>query len=128
MQGSKKKIQGDEDFDEEENQWTQVVRSKQKSPTKQQTQHSTQSAKTRSENQPTFASITAKPLHNSLYQHCPLAQGSSQQLRRNSDSSIPAMTQKKNLEKVFKTPPPDGPMCDDIVIKIQKINGKPFRG
>ena len=108
--------------EEEDDEWTEVIRNKPKSPANRPAQ----SQEETSENRPSFASVTAQQ-SSSLHQHSS-RQDTSQQLRRNSDASIAAMSQRKTLQRIFKTAPPNRPMRDDLVIEIQKINGKPFRG
>ena len=36
--------------------------------------------------------------------------------------------EKKTLDRIFKTAPPDGPMRDTIIIEIRQVNGVPFKG
>ena len=120
----RRNIQGNEDFNDDEDDWTEVTRTKQRSPTNQQAQP--QEASTL--NMPSFASIAAQQPSSSRHQQHPSAQNTSQQLRRNSDASVAAISQRKPLNRIFKTAPPNGPMRDELVIEIQKINGKPFKG
>ena len=118
----RRNIHGDENYDEEDDEeWTEVTRNKQKSPMNERPRRQDES----SENRPTFASVAAQQSSSSQFPH---QQETSQQLRRNSEQSVAAMSQRKTLPRIFKTAPPNGPMRDDLVIEIQKINGKPFRG
>jgi hypothetical protein len=51
--------------------------------------------------------------------------------RRDSSASAAAAAtnrEKKNLNRIFRTPDPEGPMRDDIVVEIQTVNDKPFKG
>ena len=50
------------------------------------------------------------------------------QNRRDSMTSNAGPREKKTLERIFKTPDPDGPMRDDIVVEIQTLNDRPFKG
>ena len=36
--------------------------------------------------------------------------------------------EKKVLERKFRTPDPDGPMRDDIIVEVQTVNDRPFKG
>ena len=36
--------------------------------------------------------------------------------------------EKKKLARMFKTAPPDGPLRDNIIVEIRKVNGVPFKG
>ena len=113
----RRNIQGNESYDEEddENEWTEVIRNKPKSPSNKQPQPNEERS---------FASVAAQQSNSQHAQR----QDSSQQQRRNSDASVAAMSQRKTLQRIFKTAPPNGPMRDDLVVEIQRINGKPFKG
>ena len=50
------------------------------------------------------------------------------QNRRDSMTSNAGPREKKTLERIFKTPDPDSPMRDDIVVEIQTLNDRPFKG
>ena len=116
---SRRNIQGDEDFDDEE-QWTQVVRSKQRSPTQSGSGpgpsqlNQPEPIGQPSEQLPSFASVAG--------------QGLSMQTRRDSVASAMQTKEKKVLERKFRTPDPDGPMRDDIVVEVQTVNDRPFKG
>ena len=132
---SRRNIQGDEEYDDEE-EWTQVIHNKRNSPPKQsgsgsvQPQHNQpeQSDPNHSEHRdqdinqgqttqsrPSFASVAASSMHS----------------RRDSSASAAATAmnrEKKTLNRIFRTPDPEGPMRDDIVVEIQTVNDKPFKG
>ena len=116
---SRRNIQGDEDFDDEE-EWTQVIRNKQRSPTRSGSgpgpsqPNQSEPIYQPSEQRPSFASVAG--------------QGLSMQNRRDSMTSNAGPREKKTLERIFKTPDPDGPMRDDIVVEIQTLNDRPFKG
>ena len=97
---TRRNIQGDEEFDEEE-QWTQVIRSKQKSP-------SNQSGSGSGPNQPNQPDI------NCSYAS---AVASSTDNQQPSDQTTSAR-QVINRPKKFKTPAPEGSIRDDLVVKI----------
>jgi hypothetical protein len=50
------------------------------------------------------------------------------QNRRDSMASNAGPRETKTLERMFKTPDPDGPMRDDIIVEIQTVNERPFKG
>ena len=109
--------------DEDEN-WTEVRHNKRQSPRRDEVQHQgdemlRQNYPNPSNEQPStsrqsFASIAA--------------QGTSMQNRRNSAASAACMQPKKVLERKFRTPDPEGPMRDELVIEVQSVNGRPFKG
>ena len=126
---SRRGIDGDEDYDDEE-EWTQVIRNKQKSPVAQSgsgsgpdvpNQPDTTGGSNSGTNQeavsgprPSFASV--------------VGQGNTMQSRRDSTVSAGYTREKKTLQRIFRTPDPDGPMRDDIVIEIRTVNDMPFKG
>ena len=67
------------------------------------------------QSRPSFASVAAYSMHS----------------RRDSSASAAATAmnrEKKTLNRIFRTPDPEGPMRDDIVVEIQTVNDKPFKG
>ena len=116
---SRRNIQGDEDFDDEE-EWTQVIRNKQRSPTR--------SGSGPGQSQPNQPEPIDQPLEQRPSFASVAGQGLSMQNRRDSMTSNAGPREKKTLERIFKTPDPDGPMRDDIVVEIQTLNDRPFKG
>ena len=117
---SRRNIQGDEEYDEEE-EWTQVIHNKRNSPpvqsgsgSGQQSLNQPESSEQERNTRPTFASIAG--------------QGTSMQARRDSAASAAAWKERKTLESKFRTPDPEGPMRDDIIVEIRTVNDRPFKG
>ena len=122
---SRRNIRGDKHFNDKEDQWTQVINNKPKSP------QATGSGSA----QPAGYNImhsrgnwiwlwatTAQPAgnHKHLY---------SSRIRRSSRRKSKETTKReKNLERVFVTPPPEGGFRDNLIIEIRQVNGEPFRG
>ena len=126
---SRRNIQGDEDFDDDE-EWTQVTRNKQKSPVRsgsgsgmqepnQPDIEDNQSHDNVSSVRPSFASVAGQGLSSQ-----------SMHTRRDSTTSAAAagIREKKTLDRIFRTPDPDGPMRDDIIVEVQTVNDLPFKG
>ena len=98
--------------EEEDESWTEV--SYRRSPPQQNQQPPPETSDS-VQDRPTFASVAAQQASSSL------------QNRRNSTASA-NFNQKKALERMFITPPPDGAMRDELTVEIQTMNGKPFKG
>ena len=96
---SRRNIRGDEDYEDEEDQYTQVIRNKPKDPPKQ------------SEEQPTYAGAASGAIRKNA---------NPQNLGAGIDQ--PA----KVRPKKFLTPAPEGSMRGDIVIEVQTVNGNNF--
>ena len=127
---ARRNIQGDEDFDDEE-QWTQVIRSKQKSPTNQ----SGSGSGPNTLNQPDMASVFNKngpndsrteeaSASNSRSFADAVARSSTSERRGSSQTEMNETGERRNKNFVskFVTPPPQGSLRDKIVVEIQKIN------
>ena len=121
---ARRNIQGDEEYEEEE-EWTKVTRNRPKTPPNQSGSGSGSVPNTRNQpdpneqpnepsSRPTFASV--------------LVQSQSMQSRRDSMTSAAGNKEKKTLDRIFRTPDPEGPMRDDIVVEIQTVNDRPFKG
>ena len=107
----RRNINGDEEYDEDE-EWTEVVYNKPKSPNRQPsnvTPQDTAPAQSNTNTQRTFAEAVASTSY-----------------RR--PSSTEAQTEGTRSRGLFKTAPPEGSMRDDITIEIRKVNGAPFKG
>ena len=124
---SRRNIQGDEEYDEEE-EWTQVIHSKQKTPPTL----SGSGSGPNQLNQPDLALVPG-PSQNQTGQSDPArsyAGAASGTIPKSTHQSIrdEHTTRRAPFEGKWVTPPPEGSMRDDIQIEIRQINGKPFKG
>ena len=101
---ARRNIQGDEEYEEEEDQWTQVIYNKSKSPPISQALNETQSQVELS-----YAGAASGATSKNLDQHM-------------------ANPIRKERPKLFLTPAPEGSMRDNIVIEAQTVNGSKFKG
>ena len=119
---ARRNIQGDEEYDEEE-EWTQVIRNRPKSPPKQSGSGSVPDMRNQPDPIEQQNEPTSRPSFASV-----LGQGQTMQSRRDSTASNAVLREKKTLDRIFTTPAPEGSMRDDIVVEVQTINEKPFKG
>ena len=129
---SRRNIQGDEEYDDEE-EWTQVIHSKQKTPPN----ISGSGSGPAQLNQPDY-SLNDATSGTDGASYAGVASGSNtilntgtiqkpQSHHQHHDQDQPPKP-KKQLERKFVTPAPEGAMRDDIVLEIREHNGKPFKG
>ena len=137
----RRNIHGDEDYDDEEEQYTQVIRRKQKSPTNQSgsgsgsntlNQPDTVSEPNKSGTQELSASFSRSFADAAAGQS---TSGAAQSARRESTSSRGQRRENehgeqrnRNFVSKFVTSPPEGSWRDEIVIEVQRINGAKFIG
>ena len=107
---TRRNIQGDEEFDDDE-EWTQVTRSKPKSPPNQSGSGSGPTQLNQPDTGRSYASAAASSTDH--------------QQPKDPTTSIRQPTERP---KKFKTPAPEGSMRDDLVIEIQTVNGEKFKG
>jgi hypothetical protein len=112
----RRNITGEDEFENDEEEWTQVAYNKQRSPQGNQAVENPAGAVASA----SFASVAASGMGVTSH---------SQQQRRNSEASMADLAQRKRtLDRVFVTPAPDGAMRDDITVEVQTMNGRPFKG
>jgi hypothetical protein len=107
---TRRNIQGDEEFDDDE-EWTQVIRNKPKSPPNQSGSGSGPNQLNQPDTGRSYASAAASSTDH--------------QQPTDPTSTIRQPTERP---KKFKTPAPEGSMRDDLVIEIQTVNGEKFKG
>ena len=130
---ARRNIQGNENYDEEEEEWTTVVNSKTKSPTTQLGDQSLAQEVAGPSTATRRDSNASKGRQNVTTERsfASAVAGPSTGVRRSSVSTKTGnlnTTRNSNFRSIFVTPPPEGSWRDDIVIEVQKINGAKFIG
>ena len=108
---TRRNIQGDEEFEDDDEEWTQVTRNKPNSPSNKSGSGSGPTQLNQPDNVRSYASAAANGTGNQP----PAEPNSSTETRR-------------ERPKKFKTPAPEGSMRDDLVVEIQTVNGEKFKG
>ena len=140
---ARRNIQGNEDYDDEEEQYTTVIRRRQKSPTNQSgsgsgpntlnqpdmasTSNSNQPSETRAEEASASAS-SSRSFADAVARSSTSERRGSNGQRGQTETNETGERRNKNFVSKFVTPPPQGSMRDEIVVEIQKINGARFIG
>ena len=128
---SRRNIQGDEDFEDDEEQWTTVIRSKQTTPTLSGSGSGL--SQTNQPNQPDSLEHSSNPTNVQHRQQSfaqmvagPSTSASASTTGRHEPYELPRQPSARPIK--FLTPPPEGGMRDDIVIEVLTLNGAPFKG